>query len=95
MRSDGFHPVDEGFYVDCEGYDTNGNMLFEELQNCTPATLPGWVNNDDWYYTEDNWGNNILTASPEDFSHCEQCNRCEPYRSSKLVNHNSMVSFFE
>ena len=80
-------PFNFYFYVDCEGYDTDGNLIFEELKNCRQSTQNRWL------YPHVDGLSSLISASVQDFSHCVQCNRCEPNKGGNFyVNRNIKVS---
>ena len=68
------------FYVDCHGYDTEGALIFEGLQDIDSRSQD---ENTRFYPTsrytyDDPWTPQILHAADcYDFVHCPQCNMCE------------------
>ena len=62
------------FHVDCQGYDIDGTLIFEELQDTdlkpSPNQYPMWSYKDDQNTRAEIW------ATCNDFYHCPRCHMC-------------------
>ena len=63
--------------ITCAGHDINGNLKIPDLVKCEPTyECIRWQGG--------NWEETSCGLSPDEFSHCSQCNLCTPIEDAQI-----------